>query len=199
MKKYVLRDNNSSEYIRRVKENTELLKDQSTDITGYVDPDAGLKEEYTVEEENFTLSPDGICGVKYLRSFCNENVSEAYSTIRSKVILWPRHRKNINQRRYACFRDRIDYTLYDIKIFYSEGESKLVKKDSITAKYLNSFGNFESFLAEYELGCFVYNGEVVDLVTQKNITSYKQYSYNEADNRVYIEELLRILREKASW
>lgn len=158
MQTYYLGDKNYQKYYERLKNNCELLNQVNYSLNDYIDPDLRLEETKVIGNNEYRMSPDGICGIKYLLQYYDgANIVEAYSCIRNKIILWPKHRNNINQRRYAFFRDRIDFTLYDIERFYEDGrgESKLVIKNSASAKFLDEMGNFLAFITEYELNCFV--------------------------------------------
>ena len=196
MKTYGLSDKSEQKYRERVLKNFDSLK---TGKEKYCDPDIGIVEDIIVNETTFHMAPDGICNLKYLEAnYKKANLAEVYLLIRRKLILWPKHRQSINQRRYACFRDRIDFTIFDIKQFYESGstEPKLVKRNSPSAEYLMLLGSFEAFIKEYELGKFVdRKGNVKNLSTGGMITSYDDYKYSDEENKNYLMALIELLKE----
>lgn len=199
MKKYGMRINNSKYYYETTENNTKLLKGAIEVPNGYIDPDRKIVEEQNIDGINVRFSPDGICGINYLMSYYEgQDIDEAYSIIRSKEIMWPKHIQSINQRRYSFFRDRIDFTIYDIKEFYAsmEKESRLVRKDSLSAKYLMEIGSFNNFIDEYGFDGFVEKGRVKNLSTGETINGYDDYEFSREVNQKYIEGLLTVLREE---
>ncbi len=181
-----------------VEKNCSMIKKQ--DLSSYVDPDIKIEKEITIDDEHIRLGPDGICGIKYIESYLDgtqEKKAEAYKLIRSKLIMWPRHRQSINVRRYQCFRDRIDFTIFDIKQYYQNGESRLVKKDSDTVKYLDSLDSFERFIDEYNFQSFVdENYDVKNLADGGIITSYDEYEYSININKKYLENVIAIFAKE---
>lgn len=181
-----------------VEKNCSLIKMQ--DLSSYVDPDNKIEKDIKIDDEHIRLGPDGICGIKYIESFLDGTLEEmevVYKLIRSKLIMWPRHRQSINVRRYQCFRDRIDFTIFDIKQYYQKGESRLVKKDSDTVKYLDSLKSFERFIDEYNFRSFVdENYDVKNLANGGIITSYDEYEYSFDINKKYLENLIAILAKE---
>ena len=180
-----------------VEKNCSMIKKQ--DLSTYVDPDIKIEKEITIDDERIRLGPDGICGIKYIELFLDgtpEEIAEAYKLIRSKLIMWPRHRQSINVRRYQCFRDRIDFTIFDIKQYYQNRESRLVKKDSGTVTYLDGLDSFESFLNEYDLQLFVdESGNVKNLANGGIISNYDEYEFSASVNKNYLLNLLVLLNE----
>ncbi len=110
-----------------------------------------------------------------------------YAEIRQSLnahLLWPRHGNNtINTVRYRVFKDRIDYTLYDIKRFYEDSEELRLQdayNDDVTAMWLRKFETFENLVTKMHLGCFcTVDMEIIDLSVidlsdgLKKITGYK--------------------------
>ena len=126
-----------------------------------------------------------------------EEKAKAYKLIRSKLVMWPRHRQSINVRRFQCFRDRLDFTIYDIQQYYLYGESRLVRKNSYTATFLDELESFERFIDEYSFRSFINeNGDVKNLVSGEIITSYDEYEYSTEANRKYLQKLIQILQEE---
>ncbi len=186
-----------TKYDSIVEKNYSLIKDEN--LSSYVDPDIKIEKEITIDDEHIRLGPDGICGIKYIESYLDgtpEKIAEAYKLIRSKLIMWPRHRQSINVRRYQCFRDRIDFTIFDIKQYYQNGESRLVKKDSDTVKYLDSLDSFERFIDEYNFQSFVdENYDVKNLADGGIISNYDEYEFSTSVNKNYLLNLLVLLNK----
>ena len=208
MREYALNNGLEKKY------NDAVLKNSNNIFQGkleYNDPDYGIEKEIVINKktkETIRLSPDRICGITYLRKNYefkadNEKLAEAYKIIRSKIILWPKHRQSINQRRYACYRDRIDFTLFDISQFYSSNlnpdkrSSRLVREGSDSARYLNEIGDFKSFIKEYELENFIKEGtiEVYNLSRKdgKTIISDEKYAFSDDINKTYLNNLINKL------
>ncbi len=202
MKNYNLNKKNLEIYSSLINENIIAIK--NNDYSYLSDPDKKIEQKYIVEGEQITFSTDGICGVKYFNKYyAGENKSEDYSLIRNKIIMWPKHKQSINQRRYACFRDRIDFTIFDIKIFYEtlnnkeESKSRLILKNTLTYKYFKYLKSFKNFIDEYELEIFVDDNEnVINLSTEKLINGYEDYCFNKETNTKYLKNLIKKLGEE---
>lgn len=198
MKTYTLRKDLWNKYMERVSVNCTELRNGVAGFARYIDPDKGIIEEKKILGRKIKIAPDGICGIKYLQKYCDDYAG-TYQIIRSKLITWPSHSNGINQRRYQVFRDRLDFTIYDIKQFYIDGKgnSKLVIKNSDTAYYLNVIGSFRDFINEYELQNFVdKSNNVINLATGKIIKSYDEYTFSKEINRKYLDGLIRKLKVK---
>lgn len=210
MKKYNLSNEALAKYYAIVEENIQNIRKGNKT---YLDPDRFIVEKKEVDgfTEAIRLSPDGICGITYLLKYYelkdnDKELAEAYKTIRSKIILWPKHRQNINQRRYACFRDRIDFTLYDISRFYAivdkeNRESRLIRKGSDSARFLNQFADFPSFAEEYEFDksfVDIKTGKVFNLSkeNEETISSYEDYEFSEKINKKYLNNLIDKLKKQ---
>ncbi len=199
MRKYKLEDSNEKYYRDIVKRNVELLEGKSEIPREYIDPDLKIVEEKNVNNLHIRFSTDGVCGIKYLMKYYKENnVEKAYEIIRSKIIIWPKHRQSINQRRFSVFRDRFDFSIFDIKMFYknrNEGKaySKIVKEQSISAIFLNELGEFKNFVEEYGLSNFLVGEDVINLATGKIIKSYDDYRFSDVENTNYIQGLLDVI------
>ena len=197
MKNFNLSGDDLDEYKERVAENIKSINKGGIDK--YVDPDGYIVKLFSVNEEQMRFSPDGICSIGYLKKYYKNQdlLSDAYNTIRNKIIMWPKHRQSINQRRYACFRDRFDFTIFDIKQFYKKGESKLVLKDSQSAQFLKSLGGFKNFILEYQLEIFVKNNDIINLASLDGalISSYEDYIFSPEINEQYLEMLINKLKQ----
>jgi len=194
MNTFSLSDKPEQKYKKRIQDNINFLK---TGKGTYIDPDIRIVDSIEIKGETFQMSPDGICGIKFLQDNCDKaNLAEAYATIRKKLFLWPKHKQNINQRRYSCFRDRIDFTIFDIREFYKKDsiESRLVKENSPSAKYLRLIGSFKNFIEEYELQNFVDEKEnVKNLSAGGTIERYSDYEYSKDVNTKYLTKLIELL------
>lgn len=196
MKNFNLSSDDLYVYKKRVKDNIDLINNGN--IGKYVDPD-NIVKLFSVNEERMRFSPDGICSIGYLKKYYKNQdlLYDAYNTIRKKIIMWPKHRQSINNRRYACFRDRFDFTIFDIKQFYEKGESKLVLKDSQSAQFLKSLGGFKNFILEYQLEIFVKNNDIINLASLDGalISSYEDYIFSPEINEQYLEMLINKLKQ----
>lgn len=177
------------------------------------------------------FSLDGIIGWKaiidYLyreNEFINneEKFIEIYYKIRKYEnaghLLWPVHESpTINTERYQKFNDRIDYTLFDIKNYFQEKEKTHLKNAYFnkisgekTAKWLNTFNNFEEFIIKMKLErwCVKKDGkyEVLDLdkdikkhdnnnIIKEYLCSDEKYCAKEKYpiTKQYIENLIKII------
>ena len=189
-----------TEYYKYLKDSKlDLIKKVVTEAL-YVDPDAKMEITIQVDEKDMILSADGIVSVKKLYNlFDGKNGVqwiEEYSIIRNEKYVcfyWPKHRGGINSCKATVFDDRVDYTLYDIKIFYEiikkyGGDEKRIKeqiekncklgtafiKDK-TYGWLCAFNSFSNFIISRGLEKFVDSEfEVIDLETDKPISGYKE-------------------------
>lgn len=121
-----------------------------------------------------------------------ENVTSIYEIIRNPKnaghLIWPTHAiPTINTERYQKFRDRIDYTLYDIKRFYDTikkeiSELKLAEAYvSNSYRWLTTFKNFDDFINQMHLNRWCIedkngNYQVIDL--SQNIDNIKNKKNN---------------------
>lgn len=199
MVKFRLNEKNFMKYDKRVKENISNICNESEGK--YTDPDKRIEEIFNIGKEQIRFSPDGICGINYLKKYYKnqdcQNFKDAYSIIRNKIIIWPKHQQSINQRRYLCFKDRMDFTIFDIDNFYKNGESKLVKKDSKSALYLEKLGGIEDFIKEYELEKFVNkDNRVFNLAYSDDtvINGYEDYVFSPEINGKYLDGLIKKLK-----
>lgn len=160
-------------YNEDVEYNIGVLK--SGDVKKYYDPDrrsARLCEEFN---PRFYMGQDGLCGIKEIINHSKDIVKD-YKIIRENqfdLLVWPKHKMNINVMRYMKYRDRIDLLLIDINRFYqfTKGENKLTEKlksdilngcdlgrayvHPYTFEWLKSFKNFEGFVKSRNLGRFI--------------------------------------------
>ena len=183
-------------YKKIVKENID------NNFIPYHDPDTRIEQIVERKGREYRLGPDAICGIKYLQEKLHDTniVKKYYQCIRDTILLWPRHTNSINIRRYRIFRDRIDFTLYDILNYYQKNESKLIDIDSVDSSFFDSFGKeadgFHNFIEELGLGMFVdKKGKVVlNLGKEKMqlIESYEEYD-NPVDNPFYLKNLYTVL------
>lgn len=153
---------------------------------------------------------DGLCGWKQLYDYYNDDENadknhaekwlDDYETIRSSKcgnLIWPNRIKkggqSINQERYQQFGDRIDYTLFDIKMYYEDYDQCRMKKSYAnpeTKAFLDSFkvdgqamSSFENFIEHMGLTAFTNEKDVLDLdfeLDNKKIISkekHKEYSF----------------------
>lgn len=203
-----LSDENIRKYKSIVHNNVLLLADcpqENAFIKEYRDPDPYIEESIFINGNEYRMAPDGICGIKQL---CNiltsKELVDVYITLRKFIIIWPRHKQSINQRRYRLFRDRIDFTLFDIKQFYETGSCKLVKNTNTRSfAFLNEFENFPDFVNQMGYLRFV-DTNVSDYrvknlgATELNcyISDYNQFSCDPTTLYTYIHNLVNLLSNK---
>lgn len=153
----------------------------------YKDPDVfDMKKicDKKILQSDIHLGLDGLCGWKMLFDIYDGDPKwlEDYETIRgSKLgyILLPnsmdkRKHKTINQLKYSVFGDRIDYTLYDISLFFDEKKrSECMLSEAYqgeTEKFLIKCGNIKKFIddANKTLNVFLNEkNEVLNIITKK--------------------------------
>ena len=187
----------------KLKKYKEIVKKNiDNNFEPYQDPDTRIVQIVEREGRKYRLGPDAICGIKYLQETLHDTniVIEYYQCIRDTILLWPRHVNSINIRRYRFFRDRIDFTLYDILNYYQKNKSKLIDTDSIDSSFFDSFGKkadgFYNFIEELGLEEFVDKKEkvVLNLGKEKKqpIESYEEYD-NPVNNPFYLKNLYSVL------
>lgn len=191
-----LDDANMEMYKRTIQNNIEHLTDGE-----YIDPD-GLIEQM---HENYRMALDGICGIKYLTKYINpdKKLEDYYRCLRSFVILWPKHKDSINVNRYKYFRDRFDFTLYDIRNFYYKGESKIVIHDE-DKRFLRRFGNdkkgFHTFIQEFGYSKFLCENDELKNLGEDGcspIKSFDDYKFNKVVNMLYLDNLYDLLNSNS--
>jgi hypothetical protein len=140
----------------------------------YVDPDKYT--EWVINDIRF--GADGICGLKYWIKYYNKPFNrewiEEFRKMRSRLLIWPRHVQSINQRRMSCYKDRLDYALWDIEKYWASIDSKLIRPNTNTEKWIQKMkkkynGAFTKFITdELDLG-FMLNeeGKVMNLETEE--------------------------------
>lgn len=145
------------------------------------------------ENQEIKMSADFICGYKSIRNVISDKQEFlcTYKKLRSSTklhFLWPQHKApTINTLRYGKYNDRIDYLLYDLKLYFIGRETPMQKayKNNNTKIWLDTFaGNFENFVHQMHFEDFVnenydvldikkghqeiVTGELEDLVTKAN-------------------------------
>ena len=220
----------NSDYYQTLRaENPSLIRKALNSIL--LDPDADDEELYQekaadlglvasgfeVYDGEFKLGMDCVHGWKALYDACggSRDSLDLYAKIRSSLnghMLWPRYTMNsINILRYRMFRDRVDHSLYDIKLFYAflqdhgiASHDEFVAccennvpfrmtpayKNEMTFKWLYKFGSFEHLIRRMKLDCFCHdNGDVIDMDTMGVL---KGFGENTVD-RSYLENLISLL------
>ena len=119
---------------------------------------------YKIKDTIFSLSSDAVCGWKELYKLRegNEEWLHDYEEMRkcnAAYLVWPRHKRpTINTLRYSVFRDRVDYTLFDISRFFEckekykdSSQFKIIVKDQcrLHNAYLNPNGNTYDWLMSF--------------------------------------------------
>jgi len=184
-------------YLKIVSANSDKYSEAECDKI--IDPDLNITEMIG----GYKFAPDGICGHKYLEKYWNGDaeIDEAYKVIRSKVILWPKHKESINVKRYRKYRDRIDFTIFDLLSYFYDGSSSLIEPGTSTEtifEYLKP----EDFITEFGLETFVEWDEdkkryrVFNLSENDNsfIDNISEYSFNQKTNQTYLKNLYNRLK-----
>ena len=117
------------------------------DPDGYAITDKGLKNRKGIE-----CSADALLSINriYEHEGFNEKFIETFIKYREvPIMFFPKERQGINQLRYAIFKDRIDYMIFDLKQYCEGNACKLEAAYSLpkTRKWIESFNyNFEEIM-----------------------------------------------------
>ncbi|AHF08643.1 hypothetical protein [Desulfitobacterium metallireducens] len=222
----------NSDYYRDLKEKS-LIKAIINAI--YIDPDnrdehvyKDLSERLKLKHKDgkfelynnvgIKLSADAVCGWKQLYDLRKGSKEwlhdyEEMRTCTAAYLVWPRHNKpTINTLRYSIFRDRVDYTLFDISKFFGckkifdgnknqeQFEDNVKDNCKLNEAYLNklgtynwlmTFNGFEDFIEKMCLIRFVNSKyKVLNLEDHSVISEYNSfYSFNET----YLKNLKNII------
>ena len=158
--------------------------------------------------QKIKMSADIVCGVKSLKDFGStmpEFLSN-YAKIRSSIklhFLWPQHKiPTINTYRYQIYHDRIDYLLYDLKLYFMGEKTPMQKayQNNNTKIWLNSFtDDFPKFIHEMHFKDFANeNYDVLDIEfgQRKVVTGGLQQLQSNSKNKIvqkrYMEQLLTL-------
>lgn len=164
----------------------------------YKDPD-----KYTEWEINgVRFGADGICGLKYWIKYYDKPFNmdwiEDFNRMRSHLLIWPRHVQSINQRRMSCYKDRLDFALWDIEKSWSGIDSSVIRDKTESEKWIQKMKekSFKEFMEKMDLS-FMINpeGKVLNLETEDMrpfIDSDKFILSGEGYSR-YLGNLLKII------
>lgn len=170
--------------------------------------------------DDFQIGLDGICGWKQLYKFYNgkQEWIEAYRILRGSFYgnwIWPNKRdkaNTINQIRSSKFGDRIDHTIFDIKMYYKYKDTgvQMFEKNckmycafenKETKEFFDRIGSFQKFVSVYKLlDLFVENEEVYDLSKEKSFISEEMHDAFDEHTRwykldeCYLKNILRICK-----
>lgn len=181
----------------------------------YIDPD---KEDSLIKEkakgisdkEKIVFKADGICGWKRLFDVYdgknNSSWVDKYEHVRGSKygeLFWPGKigkggGQTINQQRYAHFKDRIDWTLFDIKLYIEGKDTIMSYKNEYTKKYFEKFKSksdgFKNFIDSMELGVFVNeNYDVFDLSKDNESIITEESKCHWSDS--YLDKLVEICKK----
>lgn len=171
----------------------------------YIDPDCKAKKPI----KNIQCNADGLFSVKRIfnRYGISEEAVTEYEHYRKKpIFFFPIEKNGINMTRYSVFGDRIDYTLYDLKMCFENREKGDIKDCKLfsaytrprTEKWLDNIKSFPDLVNEYGvMGVFVNeNFEVYDIEKGNGeiISNYDESYDRQWGNRYY--DNLRILIDK---
>ncbi|MGT2772180.1 DUF6994 family protein [Streptococcus marimammalium] len=172
------------------------------ELSNKINIKVAVRKKCLIDDNGIRLSSDVICGRKQFYKLYNGDPTKwipAYEKIRSNVnfhFLWPQHKApTINTLRYAKFKDRIDYTLFDLKNYFENKECKLYKAFTSpnTKKWLESFNDFTDLVDKMNLNHFVdENYNVYDISTLNKEIIKEYIDINEINRTLnkYLENLL---------
>lgn len=133
-----------------------------------------------------------------------DDVIPTYEEYRkTPVFFFPCENGGINTSRNSKFGDRIDHTLYDLKMYFSDKEKCLMKDAYARTKtkaWLKSMGSFENIIDWFGVkGIFTdekYNVLDLEFETDKIITSYKSTAeYHKQWTDVYYNNIKKKTQE----
>lgn len=129
----------------------------------YIDPDAnGVRELKGIQ-----CTADGLFSIRriYRKYGIDIKTVEEYETYRKiPVFFFPQEKNGINMTRASVFGDKIDYTLYDLKMYLEaktdeeRNKCKLISAYNLpkTKAWLEELGSFEKLVEWFEIkGIFV--------------------------------------------
>lgn len=122
---------------------------------------------------------------------------------KTPIFFFPCENGGINTSRNSVFGDKIDHTLYDLKMYFKNNESCLLKNAynrQKTKTWLESMGSFESIIDWFGIkGIFTdenYNVFDLDFESDKIITSYDPVSkYHRQWTDVYYNNIKKKTQE----
>lgn len=207
-----------AEYYRKnnkLKRDNAFCKLKSLIESIYVDPDGFdkalaaemqesqyIKESYYLSINHQKCSLDALIGWKPLFRFRNGDKKwlddlELIRGNRMGHLAFPVQKNSLNQLRGILLKDRIDYTLFDIKLFYDNAAHLKLQKayeQEPTRKWLKSFGTFNQFIERMQLNYFVYKDpitfkyDVIDLSLPYN--NDKSHCLKEIPKKLSLKKLI---------
>lgn len=174
----------------------------------YIDPDSkGIKERESV---GVLCSADGLLSISriYQKYGIDDRTADEYEHYRKvPIFFFPSEKNGINTSRASLFGDRIDHTLYDIKMYFEarnnekENNCKLLTTRKLeilpeTKKWLDSFNSFNELVEWYGIkGIFVNDDyDVYDLEKgEGNIIEKYRDSYGWKWSDAYYENLKKCI------
>lgn len=205
-----------AEYYRKnnkLKRDNAFRKLKSLIESIYVDPDGFdkalaaemqesqyIKESYYLSINQQKCSLDALIGWKPLFQYRKGDKKwlddlELIRGNRRGHLAFPVQKNSLNQLRGTLLKDRIDYTLFDIKLFYENAYHLKLQKayeQEPTRNWLMSFGTFNQFIERMQLNYFVYKDPitlkygVIDLSLPYN--NDKSHCLKEIPKKIKVEE-----------
>ena len=203
---------NSDFFVKEENNNNMDLRKHIKSI--YKDPDkydSLIKEKAKeLSDKEIVFKADGICGWKVLFDVYdgknNSSWVDKYEHVRGSKygeFFWPGKigkggGQTINQQRYAHFKDRIDWTLFDIKLYIEGKDTIMSYENEYIKKYFEKFKSksdgFKNFIDSMELGVFVNeNYDVFDLSKDKESIITEESKYHWSD--LYLDKLVEICKK----
>lgn len=126
-----------------------------------------IKESYYLSINHQKCSLDALIGWKPLFRFRNGDkngqMTQNLLDKQNGPFSFSSTKNSLNQLREILLKDRIDYTLFDIKLFYDNAAHLKLQKayeQEPTRKWLKSFGTFNQFIERMQLNYFVYKDPI---------------------------------------
>ena len=159
-----------------------------------------IKESYYLSINHQKCSLDALIGWKPLFQYRKGDKKwlddlELIRGNRRGHLAFPVQKNSLNQLRGTLLKDRIDYTLFDIKLFYENADHLKLQKayeQEPTRNWLMSFGTFNQFIERMQLNYFVYKDPitlkygVIDLSLPYN--NDKSHCLKEIPKKIKVEE-----------
>lgn len=147
---------------------------------------------------NIDCSADGLHSI--YRICCMEqnieNIIPAYAKYRKRpIFFFPCEQGGINQTRSRVFGDRIDYTLYDLSLYFTRPEAcRLTSayKRPLTKEWLDNMKSFHNIVDEYRVkGIFTDNQyQVYNIETEEKIEGFmKKEDFSKGWSQSYYANL----------
>ena len=165
----------------------------------------GYTLSYKTKDSIFSLSSDAVCGWKQLYKLREGDIRwlDDYKAMRkytAAYFVWPKHKiETINTIRYKIFKDRVDYTLFDISKFFACKEKykdssqlkEMVKGQcKLHSAYLNELGTFNWLMSFTDFKDFI-NKMCLNKFIKENVntSSYEVFNLDFENDNVILDDI----------